>query len=124
MYHLVSEGYEVYPVTFNYGQKHSKEQAYAILNVTRIRILNITKDSIDDLAIKQHHVIDISSIQRLLKSALTSDGIDVPKVPETDKHYEMLKTTVVPNRNMIFLSIAAGYANSIGAHKVAYASLI
>ena len=98
------EGYELYALSFNYGQRHSKELAYAA-NVC------------DELGIP-HKVVDITAINDLVGgSALTSDDIDIP-----EGHYaeENMKATVVPNRNMILLSLATGYALSIGAGKVFY----
>jgi 7-cyano-7-deazaguanine synthase len=49
---------------------------------------------------------------------LTDSRVEIPYVPETVEHYETLKTTIVPNRNSIFLSIAIGYAVSLKANHV------
>lgn len=94
---------DIYALTFDYGQKHSKEIEFA-RNVCRE--LGVT-----------HKVIDITAINQLLQSSsLTSDAV----IPEG--HYEAanMKSTVVPNRNMILLSLAIGYAVDIGAQKVFY----
>jgi 7-cyano-7-deazaguanine synthase len=94
-------GFEVFPLTFNYGQRHIKEIEYAREVCKKVNL--------------KHEIVDISSINCLLQgSALTSD-IDIP-----EGHYaeESMKATVVPNRNMIMLSLAIGYAVSIGANKV------
>ena len=96
-------GFRVFPITFNYGQRHVKEIEYAVDVCLKLNL--------------EHKVIDITSINQLLKgSSLTSD-IDIP-----EGHYEAdnMKSTVVPNRNMILLSLAVGYAVSIGASKVFY----
>ncbi len=93
LYKLLAEGKEVKAISFNYGQRHSKELKFA-------------KDTCDKLGVP-HKVIDISFIKELVSnSALTSD-IEVP-----EGHYESenMKLTVVPNRNMIMASIAIGYA--------------
>lgn len=95
-------------ITFDYGQKHDKEIAAA---VAISRSLGIP-----------HIVVDISNIQVLLRSALTTEDIDVPEVTATAEHYDTLKSTVVPNRNAIFLSLAVGYAVSLGYDAVAYAA--
>ena len=98
------QGYDLYALSFNYGQRHSKELEYAA------RVC-------DELAIP-HKIVDITAINDLVGgSALTSSDIDVP-----EGHYEEdnMKATVVPNRNMILLSLATGYALSIGASKVLY----
>ncbi|MCZ6468906.1 MAG: 7-cyano-7-deazaguanine synthase QueC [Candidatus Dadabacteria bacterium] len=105
LYKMVNEGFEVYALTFIYGQRHLKE----INSANRIsESLNIA-----------HKVVNISAMKELLLgSALTDSNVEVPEVPETAEHFETLKVTIVPNRNAIFLSIAIGYAVSIGANHV------
>jgi len=61
--------------------------------------------------------VDISAINQLIGgSSLTSDI----EVPEGHYEEESMKQTVVPNRNMILLSMAIGYAVSLEAEKVYY----
>jgi 7-cyano-7-deazaguanine synthase len=99
----VKKGLEVFALSFNYGQRHKKELDYASLACKTLRV--------------QHKIVDISAINQLIGgSSLTSD-IDV-----SEGHYEeeSMKSTVVPNRNMILLSMAVGYAVSINANKVYY----
>ncbi|GAA5213724.1 7-cyano-7-deazaguanine synthase QueC [Corallincola platygyrae] len=100
----IEEGAEVYALSFNYGQSHSKELEYA-------------KQVCEELGIS-HIISDISGVNNLLQgSSLTSSDIQV-----AEGHYaeENMKSTVVPNRNMILLSLAVGYAVSIGANRVFY----
>ena len=80
-------------VSFDYGQRHKNELQYAA-NVSR------------ELQVP-HSIIDISNISQYLSGSALTDDIDVP-----DGHYaeENMKTTVVPNRNAIMLSIAFGVA--------------
>lgn len=105
IYKTVREGYETYALTLIYGQKHKREVESA-------------RKVCDTLHVA-HKIIDISSIKEILSgSALTDSKVDIPEVPETAEHYETLKTTIVPNRNSIFLSIAIGCAVSIGANHV------
>jgi 7-cyano-7-deazaguanine synthase len=97
------DGYDLYPLTFDYGQKHSKEIDYAR------RVCNELK--------LPHRIIDITAINQLLQSSsLTSDK----SIPEGHYEADNMKSTVVPNRNMILLSLAIGYAVDIGASKVFY----
>lgn len=105
LYKTLREGYIPYAITFIYGQKHSKE----IDSARRIcATLGIS-----------HRVLDLGGLKEILSgSALTDPGVDIPEVPETAEYYETLKTTIVPNRNSIFLSIAVGYAVSLGANYV------
>jgi len=98
-----SELLEVHALSFNYNQRHVKELVYAEYVC---RELGIT-----------HKIVNMAEIgeQLLGGSSQTSDGIPVP-----EGHYESdnMKLTVVPNRNMIMLSMAMGYAISIGSPAV------
>ncbi len=88
-----STGFEVESISADYGQKHSKEidSAKKIANFYGIN----------------HDVIDLHTLGRLISaSALTGSS----NVPEDHYTHENQKQTVVPNRNMILLSIAAGIA--------------
>ncbi|MAD45684.1 MAG: 7-cyano-7-deazaguanine synthase QueC [Oceanospirillaceae bacterium] len=99
----VREGLEVFALTFNYGQKHSKEIEYA-------------ERVCEELGIN-HRIIDITAINQLIhNSSLTSDT----EIPEGHYADDNMKSTMVPNRNMILLSLAIGYAVDIGAGKVYY----
>ena len=104
LYHLRSKDYDVRALSVDYGQRHRKELdcARAICRVIGI----------------PHEVADLRGITHLLKgSSLTDSEVDVP-----EGHYaeESMKATVVPNRNMIMLSVAIGYAISLRAKFVAY----
>lgn len=95
--------YEVVGVlSFNYHQKHKKELDYA-------------KSTAEKLGL-EHKVIELNFMGEF-NSALTSQDQSIP-----EGHYEEenMKATVVPNRNMIMLSIAVGYAVSKEAGLVAY----
>ena len=101
LHHARACGYRVHALSFNYGQRHVRE-------------LDCARDVCRDLGIP-HKVIDIRAMADVMSgSALTSD-IDVP-----EGHYEedSMKATVVPNRNMILLSLATGYAVTAGASAV------
>lgn len=97
----MQQGYDVHAVSFNYGQRHSKELLYAQKVCEQHHI--------------EHKIVDISSINQLIGGSALTDDIEVPQ-----GHYEeeSMKTTVVPNRNMIMLSMAVGYAVSIDAEAV------
>ena len=99
----INAGYEVFALSFNYGQRHVKE-------------LEVAKSVCEGLNI-EHKIVDISAINQLLAGSSLTDDIEIP-----EGHYEeeSMKSTVVPNRNMILLSLAVGYAVSIKALKVFY----
>ena len=104
-YKAVADGMEVHALTIIYGQRHVKEIESARKTAGLLGI--------------SHKVVDLSNINELLQgSALTDSSVDVPEVPETAEHFETLKTTIVPNRNAIFLSVAIGYSESIKADNV------
>ncbi|GGF72020.1 7-cyano-7-deazaguanine synthase QueC [Alteromonas lipolytica] len=90
-------------LSFDYGQRHKKELDYAARVCAELNI--------------PHKIVDISAINSLVGGSALTDDIDVP-----EGHYEepSMKTTVVPNRNMILLSMAVGYAVSENATKVYY----
>lgn len=101
-------------LSFNYGQRHRQRELAAAYNV-----VEHAKQRYDARRI-EHHVIDLTDITRLLGgSALTDDSIAVP-----DGHYtdESMRVTVVPNRNMLMLSIGCAFAVSQGAHILAFAA--
>ncbi|PAJ74168.1 7-cyano-7-deazaguanine synthase QueC [Pseudoalteromonas sp. NBT06-2] len=97
------DGYEVYALSFDYGQRHVKE-------------LDVAALACKDLDV-HHKIVDISAINQIIGGSSLTDDIDVP-----EGHYEAenMKSTIVPNRNMILLSLAVGYAVSLKACKVYY----
>jgi len=103
-YYLMKQHQELHALTVDYGQKHYKE-------------IQAAQDIADAVGISQR-ILDLSTLQPLLKSALTTND----PIPEGHYTAENQKLTVVPNRNAILLNIAAGYAISIGANTVAYAA--
>lgn len=99
----VKQGLNVFALSFDYGQRHKKELDYAARVCKSLGVA--------------HKIVDISAINQLIGgSSLTSD------IAVAEGHYaeESMKTTVVPNRNMILLSMAVGYAVSLEATKVYY----
>ena len=99
----VRQKYDVYTLSFDYGQRHKKELDYAARACAELDV--------------HHKIVDISSINQLIGgSSLTSD------IPVAEGHYaeQSMKSTVVPNRNMILLSMAVGYAVSLEASQVFY----
>lgn len=92
-------------LSFNYGQRHSKELRYAARGAAHLGV--------------PHHVIDLTALApHLLGSALT-DSASV-QLPEGHYANDNMKLTVVPNRNMIMLSVAIAYAVSHKLLRVCY----
>jgi len=101
---VAGEGRLLSLLSFDYGQRHVKEVAYAAACAKRLGVA--------------HKVLDIRAIGAGLSGSALTDDIDVP-----DGHYEeaSMKLTVVPNRNAIMLSIAFGLAAAVKAKRVAAA---
>ena len=100
LYKAKYEGYEVYAISFDYGQKHSKELEYAKALGKAVHV-------------KEHKFVDLKCITELVQSSsLTNKEVAIP-----EGHYAAsnMASTVVPNRNMIMYSIAAAWAVSIKA---------
>jgi 7-cyano-7-deazaguanine synthase len=95
-----SEGFEIYSLSFDYGQRHR----YELLAAKEVaRFFNAVK----------HLVIHID-LKRIGGSALTDD-IDVPKSDGPDICHEGIPVTYVPARNTIFLSYGMAWAEVLGA---------
>ena len=83
-------------VSFDYGSKHNKrELEYAAINCKRLGV--------------RHLVIPLEFMGKYFRSDLLIGGGDIPEGSYAD---ENMKSTVVPFRNGIMLSIAAGLAES------------
>lgn len=107
LYWFLYQGYEVHTLSFNYGQKHVRELDAASKTCAKLNIPHKVIPFTDDLK------------SLICNSALTDTAQDIP-----EGHYAApnMKETVVPNRNMIMLALAAGYAISNGIGKLAYAA--
>lgn len=98
-------GYELHAISFDYGQRHKRElhSAGALAHFA---------------GCASHEVVDMSSIKSLLKGSSQTD-LTVP-VPHGHYTAENMKKTVVPNRNMIMISVAAAHAIALKAPTLAY----
>ncbi|WP_404345602.1 7-cyano-7-deazaguanine synthase QueC [Vreelandella venusta] len=104
LHKAIKEGLDVHALSFDYGQRHRRE-------------LDVARDVCASLDIP-HQVVDIRAIHGLIdNSALTNSAIDMPT---GDYDANNLSATVVPNRNMILLSLAIAKAVNIGAERVDY----
>lgn len=93
-----SHGYELYPISFDYGQRHNIE-------------LDSAKKVAKFFGAKKHLIIK-TNMKAIGGSALTDENIAVPDRNPDD---EDVPVTYVPARNLIFLSYALGYAEVLGA---------
>jgi len=97
----LSKGCEVVPLSFRYGQRHSRElEAAKAVSL----FYGLTKHVVLDL--------DLSSFET---SALTSRSVEVPQGRSVGEMGKDIPVTYVPARNIIFLSVAAGLCETLGA---------
>lgn len=98
-----AQGFEVYALSFRYGQRHTAE-------------LDAASVIAQHFGVHQHQIIDID-LRQFGGSALTDD-IDVPKCRELNEMSEEIPLTYVPARNTIFLSYALAWAEVLGANDI------
>lgn len=95
---------QVVAISYNYGQNHTKELECASETCKRLGV--------------EHVILNLSMFsQHAFVSALTG-GAD--KIPEASYEQENMTDTVVPNRNMVMIAIAASVAISRGADIIYY----
>ena len=95
----LNEGYDCYTMSFDYGQRH------------RVELIAAERTS-KSMGATQHKVIRLD-LRTIGGSALTDDSIDVP-----EHETEGIPVTYVPARNTVFLSIALGWAEVLGAEDI------
>jgi 7-cyano-7-deazaguanine synthase len=94
-----SQGFACYTLSFDYGQRHSAE----LLAAARV------SQSLGDV---EHKVVKLN-LDSIGGSALTDTSIAVP-----EEETEGIPVTYVPARNTVFLSIALGWAEVLGADDI------
>ena len=103
---MKQEAKETRLLSIDYGQRHAKELDYS--------------QKIADHLDLSHEILKLPQLRQILGgSSLTDKSITLP-----EGHYaeESMKSTVVPNRNMILLALAGGHALSLGFDTIAYAA--
>jgi 7-cyano-7-deazaguanine synthase len=98
-----SEGYELYALSFSYGQRHAWE-------------LEAAKRVAASIGIAEHRTVAID-LRAFGGSALTAD-IAVPKGRTTQEMTGSIPITYVPARNTIFLAYALAWAEVLGANDI------
>lgn len=99
-----AEGYELYALSFAYGQRHSHE-------------LEAAKRVAASMGVKEHRVATID-LAAFGGSALTEDAIAVPKDRDAKDMAHGIPVTYVPARNTIFLSFALAWAEVLKAYDI------
>lgn len=99
-----SEGFQLFALTFEYGQRHQRE-------------IEAAKKVANSLRTIEHRIIDIDLAQ-FGGSALTDPIIEVPKDRANLSNPDQIPPTYVPVRNTIFLSYALAWAEVLGAFDI------
>ena len=95
----LNQGYECYTLSFDYGQRHRSE-------------LEAAQRVSESVAVAEHKVV-VLDLGTIGGSALTDTAIDVPEYETAG-----IPVTYVPARNTVFLSIALGWAEVLGANDI------
>ena len=96
-------GFAPYALSFRYGQRHERE-------------LDAARRVAAQVGVVRHAIVDID-LRAFGGSALTDD-IPVPKDRDEDEMGRDIPVTYVPARNTIFLSLALGWAEVVGANDI------
>jgi 7-cyano-7-deazaguanine synthase len=94
-----AQGYSCYSMSFDYGQRHRAE-------------LQAAERVAQQLGVVEHKVVGIN-LNGIGGSALTDSSLDVPESPT-----EGIPITYVPARNTVFLALALGWAEVLGARDI------
>ena len=98
--YAMKQGYDIYPLTFSYGQRHAIEIKQSERTLEKYGLLNRqTVFSID--------------LTPFVNCSLINKNLEVPEFAEN-----RIPSTYVPSRNLIFLSVASGFAETLGAEKI------
>jgi 7-cyano-7-deazaguanine synthase len=100
----LEDGYEVFALSFDYGQRH-------------IRELKSASDVAGFYYIREHKVLSID-LSRLGGSALTDPDADIPEMRDTVEMGGNIPITYVPARNLILLAYGVSYAEVVEAEAV------
>jgi len=98
------EGYEIYALTFNYGQRHDKE-------------INCAKKIASSVNAKNHIIFDIN-LDMFGGSSLVDKSKKIEKDHNLNDIGKTIPSTYVPARNTVFLSIALAFAETIDADAI------
>jgi 7-cyano-7-deazaguanine synthase len=101
--YYLENGHEVVLVGFSYGSKHNKYENESAKKVAEF------------YGLEEPKLFELNFIGKLFRSDLLITGGEIPEGHYTD---QSMSATVVPARNLIFASIVAGYAESIGAEVI------
>ena len=98
--YALKHGYDVYPLTFSYGQRHAIEIKQSERTLEKYGLLN-------------RQTIFSIDLTPFVNCSLINKNLEVPEFAEN-----RIPSTYVPSRNLIFLSVASGFAETLCAEKI------
>ena len=98
--YALKQGYDVYPLTFSYGQRHVIEIKQSERTLEKYGLLN-------------RQTIFSIDLTPFVNCSLINKNLEVPEFAEN-----RIPSTYVPSRNLIFRSVASGFAETLGAEKI------
>ncbi|MFN2350650.1 MAG: 7-cyano-7-deazaguanine synthase QueC [Kiritimatiellia bacterium] len=106
----LSPGLVLHALTMHYGQKHARETVCAAWQAAAAQV-------------RAHHLVDLACLGQITAHGSTLTGRrPVPAMSEIREDQLDQPPTYVPNRNLVFLSLAAAYAEAHGIDEVFYAA--
>ena len=100
-----AQGYLCYALSFDYGQRHGVE-------------LKVAERIAEQIGVKKHLIFPLS-LNAIGGSALTDHTLNVPTTPQDPENaQDAIPVTYVPARNLVFLSIALAWAESLDIHTI------
>lgn len=98
-----SDGYDIYAVSFRYGQRHAAE-------------LDAAQRVAEAMQVKKHLIVEVN-LNDIGGSVLTAEGA-VPKGRSSEEMASGIPSTYVPARNTVFLSLALAWAEALDARHI------
>ena len=98
--YALKQGYDVYPLTFSYGQRHAIE-------------IKQSERTLEKYGLLQRQTVFSIDLTPFVNCSLINRNLEVPEFAEN-----RIPSTYVPSRNLIFLSVASGFAETLGAEKI------
>lgn len=101
--YALNQGYEVWPLTFSYGQRHAIE-------------IRQSERTLKKYGLLERQTVFSIDLTPFRNCSLINRELDVPS--DYSAESGRIPSTYVPSRNIIFLSVASGFAETVGAEKI------
>lgn len=98
--YALKQGYDIWPLTFSYGQRHTIE-------------IKQSERTLEKYGLLHRQTIFSIDLSPFVNCSLINKNLEVPEFAEN-----RIPSTYVPSRNLIFLSVASGFAETLGAEKI------